>query len=149
MKESEEEGSFGCQKLIIFTTVDNQESVKEDIMSYQYASIKLGGEDTVVDHGVLVTEEGDRLGAFPAILRKNLRPLIIAFFLLGAAVVATLASSFSEGQSSAQLNTVPLIGASKGTTRSCTFDECYQANCNIKVAPFICLRNNGGPHMGW
>jgi hypothetical protein len=36
-----------------------------------------------------------------------------------------------------------------GGARPCTFTECYESNCNAKVAPFICLLHNGGPHMGW
>jgi len=40
------------------------------------------------------------------------------------------------------------IGRAKTTVRACTFGECYSSSCNAKVAPFTCLRHNGGTHGG-
>ena len=31
----------------------------------------------------------------------------------------------------------------------CTFLECWEASCSWTEAPYVCLMNNGGPHMGW
>jgi hypothetical protein len=42
---------------------------------------------------------------------------------------------------------VPMLGMAK--PRGCTFKECFENSCNKEAAPFLCLRHNGGPHMGW
>jgi len=41
---------------------------------------------------------------------------------------------------------MPLMGDPE--VRLCTFDECFAANCNKEIAPFVCEFHNGGPHGG-
>ena len=31
----------------------------------------------------------------------------------------------------------------------CSFLNCWAAKCSWDLAPYVCLRHNGGPHMGW
>lgn len=105
---------------------------------------------SVVD--LTVTEVGGQIcGVRAGGIRKVLGPIAFALLLVGALVAAMSYSSSSGAETNAtSMNTNPLVlGMADGATRACTFDECYEANCNAKVAPFICLRNNGGPHMGW
>mmetsp|Transcript_21383 Transcript_21383/g.46431 ORF Transcript_21383/g.46431 Transcript_21383/m.46431 type:complete len:200 (-) Transcript_21383:161-760(-) len=54
----------------------------------------------------------------------------------------------SSAGASATATSVPLLGSTNANSAPCTFDECYASNCNHKVAPFTCLRHNGGPHGG-
>jgi hypothetical protein len=80
------------------------------------------------------------------------------FIVIFAAVVLSTGAIFSiRPQSNA---VTPVIGSPEdapqegasikiGGARPCTFTECYESSCNAKVAPFICLLHNGGPHMGW
>jgi len=120
--------------------------------NYQYDSVEHGEADPSPTEGSAVVEplEGGR----PRDVRKNQRPLIFSLIAF-CALVATImwVRPFAQGHekdSSALSVKTPLPSTIGMTaTRSCTFEECYAASCNAKVAPFICLRNNGGPHMGW
>lgn len=70
-------------------------------------------------------------------------------FMLGGAALVFFAGMHSSNQTPLVVSSLPLMGSSKGATaRPCTFDECNGSNCNHKVAPYTCLRHNGGPHGG-
>ena len=120
--------------------------------NYHYDSVEHGDADALPSEGSGLVGGGDRLeGGQPLGLRKNLRPMVLAMIGLGALVVTMMwVRPFSSSDSATTSMTSPMP-SSLGlvATRSCTFDECYAASCDSKVAPFICLRNNGGPHMGW
>jgi hypothetical protein len=117
-------------------------------MSYQYNS---------VEHGV-THEASAMLGSVDEQLEQGRvrdsnkipRPFVYALLVV-CALAATMVARSSAPEANSNTQPLPLLGMADEelTTRSCTFDECYQASCNFKVAPFICLRNNGGPHMGW
>jgi hypothetical protein len=122
-------------------------------MSYQYNSVELGETPSDESAVELTVSElgGDVCGVRASSIRKGLGPMVVALLLVGAlAALMTYSSSAGAEANATSMSTNPLVlGMAKGETRACAFDECYEANCNAKVAPFICLRNNGGPHMGW
>ena len=73
--------------------------------------------------------------------------LVISAAILGT---VTLLNNHSSANVSF-MNEASLEGLLKkgSEARSCLVKECYKSNCNAKVASFICLTHNGGPHMGW
>jgi hypothetical protein len=76
--------------------------------------------------------------------------ILTGVVMMGALFLATFMHTSSRSSAPAALehgNAVALLGMAK--TRSCTFKECFGNSCNQESAPFICLRHNGGPHMGW
>jgi hypothetical protein len=76
--------------------------------------------------------------------------------MLGAAtLVMFFAGTFSNNQtpSVVSLSSLPLMGSSNediaiAPLSPCTFDECNASNCDHTLAPYTCLRHNGGPHGG-
>lgn len=113
------------------------------MMSYQYDTIKVGDITASGDEPFsLAATDDDRLSVGT---RKMMRRGGLA--LLGVLLIAAVAFSSAPGKKAVAENSIPLVGMA--SSRSCTFDECYEANCNKEVAPFLCVRNNGGPHMGW
>jgi hypothetical protein len=77
-------------------------------------------------------------------------------WIAGLAIMGTIAlmlvgsskshNSNTASSSSMMLDDLSMLGATE--VASCTFNECFSSNCNHDVAPFTCLRNNGGPHGG-
>lgn len=90
----------------------------------------------------------------PTTSRSKLSPAVKLFAVIllgGGAALFALSGSASSSEPVANANirvsSLDIEGSSKGAS-ACTFDECFASNCNHKVAPFTCLRNNGGPHGG-
>jgi hypothetical protein len=113
-------------------------------MSYQYTSVDHGDTHEASASMGSVDEQVEQGRVRDS--NKIPRPFVYALLVV-CALAATMVARSSAPE--ANSNTQPLALLGMADTRSCTFDECYEANCNFKVAPFICLRNNGGPHMGW
>eukprot|EP01083_Nonionella_stella_P066996 176885_1 len=78
--------------------------------------------------------------------------VIIGGLVALSMLLAVLTIKASAGATtSATAAAVPMIGNALNDDPAvdpCTFDECYDSNCNHKVAPFTCLFHNGGPHGG-
>lgn len=79
--------------------------------------------------------------------------VIPAVLVITGAIVSIRTHSNSISPSVGSGEDAPLEGAANksggGGARPCKFTECYKSSCDAKVAPFICLLHNGGPHMGW
>lgn len=77
----------------------------------------------------------------------SLRTIIGGVAVMASMLLAILAMTSS---SSAGAITTPILGSTNtaDATQACTFDECYASNCNQLIAPYTCLRHNGGPHGG-
>ena len=76
--------------------------------------------------------------------------IIVILILIFVTVVAIAHSSSSNAAPTSTSTTASMLGSSllETTVPPCTFDECYSSNCNADVAPYTCLRHNGGPHGG-
>lgn len=70
----------------------------------------------------------------------------VAFFATSSKNNAASSALKGSSKQEQEATFVDLEGSSKVT--ACTFEECYESNCNWKVAPFTCLFMNGGPHGG-
>ncbi len=119
-------------------------------MSYQYDSVEHGytHEASAMLGSELLDEQVQQGRARES--SKIPLPFVYALIVV-CALAATMVARSSAPKANSNTQPLALLGMAdkEPTTRSCTFDECYKASCNFKVAPFICLRNNGGPHMGW
>ncbi|KAG7338324.1 hypothetical protein IV203_028629 [Nitzschia inconspicua] len=106
--------------------------------SYQYSTIGRGHGDEENIHDTLSQEER-------TVNNKRSSTFLI---LAGVVVLSALfvATSMHTSSSRSAGDSIPLLGMAK--VRSCTFKECFGNSCNQEAAPFICLRHNGGPHMG-
>jgi hypothetical protein len=101
---------------------------------------------------IIDTAESDTT---PNMTRETTRPSWLSFrtkaglFMLGAAALVFFAGMHSSNQTPSVASSLPLMGASKeDISRPCTFDECNASNCDHTLAPYTCLRHNGGPHGG-
>jgi hypothetical protein len=73
--------------------------------------------------------------------------LLVCVVFLGIVIVE---SPNRTSPPAAVVQEAEMLGMSNVETsvRACTLSECYSAACDHDVAPYICLRHNGGPHMG-
>jgi hypothetical protein len=110
--------------------------------SYQYSTISRGHDEENNTSDAFSQQEGTN--------NKKSSPFLIlaSVVMMSALFVATVMHhASSRSAAAAAADAVPLLGMAK--VRSCTFKECFGNSCNQEAAPFICLRHNGGPHMGW
>ena len=103
----------------------------------------------------VVTFCNDEGRSIPKIANIKKRSSKSVFLILaGCAFVATMMVAVFSGRTtttavtSAQLESVELLGSSNSAAPGCTFEECRKSNCNFEMAPYMCLFHNGGPHGG-
>lgn len=71
-------------------------------------------------------------------------------FLIGS-LMTNRHLTFQQEQEQGLASLVDMEGsANPKAARACTFTECLGlgASCDHKLAPYVCLRHNGGPHGG-
>lgn len=113
--------------------------------SYQYSTINRGH-----DEEENLTRDAFSHEGFNNNNTSNSKKYSPYHILAGIVVMSAFVGTYmhtSSRSAAAAGGEVPLLGMAK--SRSCTFKECFGNNCNQEAAPFICLRHNGGPHMGW
>jgi hypothetical protein len=111
-----------------------------EVNSYQYKdNVAMMGSD---EAPVFTNTNASRKSGSKWIWTAGLAMVVVAVTL-----IARNNSSSSDLPPSA-LRTAALEGSSKASATACTFEECYESNCNWELAPFTCLIMNGGPHGG-
>uniref|UniRef100_A0A7S2R5B5 Uncharacterized protein n=1 Tax=Eucampia antarctica TaxID=49252 RepID=A0A7S2R5B5_9STRA len=92
-------------------------------------------------------EEQNLMGLYPAEAKKQSyyhRITIGCIVTLSCVLLLVTYNSIAAHDEGAA---IPIEGA-KGPARNCNFDECFDSSCNADVAPYMCMRHNGGPHGG-
>jgi hypothetical protein len=78
------------------------------------------------------------------ISRNGIAALAVSLTIAMAVMFVATTQTHSSAQGAAM---EPVLMSFSGVA-SCTFEECFNSNCNAEFAPYTCLLHNGGPHGG-
>mmetsp|Transcript_11724 Transcript_11724/g.19489 ORF Transcript_11724/g.19489 Transcript_11724/m.19489 type:complete len:214 (-) Transcript_11724:134-775(-) len=95
----------------------------------------------------------ETVGMMNGMIRKTKISRGLALLMGGIGVIAAcmlLLGGSSSNNGAATTTSMALEGmtATTSAARACTLAECFASSCNHEVAPYTCLRHNGGPHGG-
>eukprot|EP00555_Chaetoceros_dichaeta_P003421 CAMPEP_0198250482 /NCGR_PEP_ID=MMETSP1447-20131203/1659_1 /TAXON_ID=420782 /ORGANISM="Chaetoceros dichaeta, Strain CCMP1751" /LENGTH=197 /DNA_ID=CAMNT_0043935327 /DNA_START=109 /DNA_END=702 /DNA_ORIENTATION=+ len=80
--------------------------------------------------------------------KRNIYGIVTGCIAISVVILLAASNRVVSNQVMDDVSMDVSMGGAKTTVRACSFAECYSSSCNANVAPFTCLRHNGGPHGG-